>query len=156
NALLLTADASSSDDQRAGRLLEFFGVSFETCDVKDFVSRLSSVSEGGYRIVCSTHTFASVMGELQSLENRIGIAQRIHSVFLYSNGDVSGAAKLITQISGAKVSVAKPSKHDIDWQIADNVNGMFAVMRGLHVRPAAATLTHSSFFVVDENSASAL
>ena len=155
-AFLLTADSSSSDDERAGRLLEFFGVPFETCDVKDFVSWLSSVGDDGYRIMCSANTFASAIRELQSLENRTGIAQQIHSVFLYSNGDVSGAAKLITQIFGPKVSVAKPAGHDIDWQIADDGDGMFGAMRGLHVRPAAATLTHSSFFVVDENSVSAL
>lgn len=151
-ALLLTVDSSSSDDQRAGRLLEFFGVAFEWCEVKDFISCLSNPIEGGYRIVCAAQTFVSVMGELQSgLPGNIEIAQRIHSVFLYPDGDVADAARLITQISGAKVSIAKPSGREIDWRIADDRDGMFGAMRGLHVSPAAVTLTDRSFFVVDES-----
>src|ERR1044072_5440294 len=140
-ALLVTADSSPSDDQRAGRLLEFFGVACESCDVKDFISLLSKPVEDGYRVVCAAQTFASVIGELQSvLESKIGTARQIHSVFLYPNGDVPGAATLITQISGANVSIAKPSGREIDWRVADDADGMFGAMRGLDVHPAPATL----------------
>jgi len=90
------------------------------------------------------------------LQDRTGIAQKIHSVFLYPSGDVANAARLIAQISGAKVSIATPARPETDWQIADDCDGMFGPMRGLPVRPAPVTLAGRSFFVVDENSVSAL
>ena len=67
-ALLLTGDPSSSDDGRAERLLEFFGVSFQRQSTKDFKLLTSSPIAGNmsYRLVCAAQTFASVIGELQN------------------------------------------------------------------------------------------
>jgi hypothetical protein len=158
-ALLLTDDSSSSDDERAGRLLEFFGVPFQRQSIKDFRLPVNSPagSNVSYRLVCAAQTFASVIGELRNAAHGAnGFARQIHSVFLYSNGDADGAARVVSQLCGAKVSIAKASGNETDWRIADGPDAMFGAMRGLFVRPAASTLSNCRFFVADESSASAL
>ncbi len=158
-ALLLTGDSSSSDDERAGRLLEFFGVPFQRQSIKDFRLPVngSAGSNVSYRLVCAAQTFASVIGELRNAAHgATGFARQIHSVFLYSNGDADGTARVVSQLCGAKVSIAKASGNETDWRIADGSDAMFGAMRGLCVRPAACTLSNCSFFVANESSASAL
>ena len=158
-ALLLTGESPSSDDEKAGRLLEFLGVPFQNQSINDFRLPVNGPAAGAtsYRLICSAQTFASVSGELKNaLLDANGFAQQIHSVFLYSNGDPSGAASVLSQLSGAKISVAKGSGNDVDWRIADDPDGMFGPMRELRVRPAIATLSDCSFFVTDGGSESVL
>ena len=158
-ALLLTGDSSSSDDERAGRLLGFFGAPFQKENVKDFRRSLNSAADSdvSYRLVCAAQTFASVIGELRNaVHGATGFAQKIHSVFLYSNGDAAGAASVITEISEAKVSIGKASENENEWQIADDPDAMFGAMRGLCIRPSASTLTNCSFFIADQSAMSAL
>ena len=85
-ALLLTADYPSADDQRAERLLEFFGVRYLKRRATEFGPPENKSGEK-YRLVCSAQTFARVMGDLQNSSNSNSLARQIHSVFLYSNGD---------------------------------------------------------------------
>lgn len=157
-ALLLTGESPSSDDERAGRLLEFFGVPFQSQSIKDFRLSMNGVAAGetSYRLVCAAQTFASLIGERKDVRDANGFAQQIHSVFLYSNGDATAAARVASQLSGAKISVAKGSGNEADWRIANDPDGMFGAMRGLRVCPAVATLSNCSFFVADGDSKSAL
>lgn len=158
-ALLLTGDLSSSDDEKAERLLEFFGVPFQRQSTKDFRLLANSpvTSDESYRLVCAAQTFASVIEELQNASHcSTGFARQIHSVFLYSNGDAAGAASLASQLCGATISIGKGSENGTEWRIADNADGMFGAMRGLCIRPGAATLNNSNFFVANESSSCAL
>ncbi|HEY9500488.1 MAG TPA: hypothetical protein VIR01_02520, partial [Pyrinomonadaceae bacterium] len=64
-ALLITADYSSADDQRAESLLNFFGVRY----LKRRVTALGppeNKSVEKYRLVCSVQAFARVVGDLQN------------------------------------------------------------------------------------------
>ena len=158
-ALLLTGDSPSSDDERAERLLEFFGVPFQRQSIKDFRLPVNSPagSDVSYRLVCAAQNFASVVGELRNASHGpTEFARQIHSVFLYSNGDTAGAAKVVSQLCEAQVSVAKASGSETEWRIADGPDAMFGAMRGLCIRPAAGTLSNCNFFVTDGGSASAL
>ena len=112
-ALLLTGDPSSSDDERAERLLEFFGVSFQRQSTKDFKLLTSSPIAGNisYRLVCAAQTFASVIGELQNgLQAATEFARHIHSVFLYSTGDAAAAAKSGSQFVERRSPLARDQK----------------------------------------------
>src|SRR6059058_4301022 len=99
-ALLLTAAYPSTDDQRAERLLDFFGVHY----LKRRATELGlpeNKSAGKYRLVCSAQGFARVVGDLQNVSrNSNCLARQIHSVFLYSNGDpvAHGAAHAVRLI----------------------------------------------------------
>jgi len=158
-ALLLTGDSSSSDDKRAERLLKFFGVPFQRHSIKNFGLPANSLAGNNvsYRLVCAAQTFASVIGELRNASHgATEFSRQIHSVFLYSNGDAAGAARAVSQLCGAKVSIAKASENENEWQIADGVDGMFGAMRGLRIHPKAAPLSKCSFFVTEKPFASAL
>jgi hypothetical protein len=158
-ALLLTSDSSSNDDERAERLLEFFGVPFQKQSMKDFRLPLNGLagSNVSYRLVCAAQTFASMIGGLRSASaGATGSSPQIHSVFLYSNGDAAGAARVASQLGGAKVSIVKASGSETEWQMADGPDEMFGAMRGLRVHPTASALTNCSFFVADESSVSGL
>jgi len=158
-ALLLTGDSSSSDDKRAERLLQFFGVPFQRQSIKDFSLPASSLagSNVSCRLVCAAQTFASVIGELRNASHgATEFARQIHSVFLYSNGDAAGAARVVGQLCGAKVSIAKASENENEWQIADGADGMFGAMRGLRIHSEAVPLSNCSFFVAKKPFASAL
>jgi hypothetical protein len=157
-ALLLTGDHSIADDRRAERLLEFFGVSYHKQNETEFraLDSRSAGSKAGCRILCAAQTFASVIKEQKKTFGSNGFAQQIHSVFLYSSGDPVALAKIVSQLSGASISVCRGAKNHIRWHIANEPDGVCGAMRALHVQPAATTLSSCDFFELNENSASAL
>jgi len=158
-ALLLTGDPSSSDDGRAEKLLEFFGVSFQRQTTKDFKLLTTSPIGGNmnYRLVCAAQTFASVIGELQNgSQGATEFARQIHSVFLYSTVDAAATARVASQFCRATISISKASEDETEWQIADDASAMFGAMRGLRIHLASATLNGSNLFVANEGSQSAL
>jgi hypothetical protein len=159
NALFLTDSPSSTEDAKAKRLLEFFGVPFQTWNTKDFIRLATNPvrSNTSYRLVCAADTFGSVIGELQSSSaGENGFARQIHSVFLYSNGNGIDTARVASQLCGATISITRGFENGTEWQIADDPDAMCGPMRGLRIRPPAATMNKCEFFVVNENSSSAL
>jgi hypothetical protein len=151
-ALLLTADYSSADDQRAERLLNFFGVRY----LKRRVTELGlpeNKSVEKYRLVCSVQAFARVMGDLRNAScNSNSIARQIHSVFLYSNGDPVAIANAVSQLSGATISIRRGAGRVTEWHIANEPDGMFGAMRGLRIQPSATHLGSGDFFHTDGES----
>src|SRR5947199_227161 len=65
---LLIDDHPSIDDGRAGRLLEFFGVPYETLKATEFrlQDNAGRMGVGKCRLVCSAENFAHVLEKLQS------------------------------------------------------------------------------------------
>jgi hypothetical protein len=150
-AFLVTGDQLSIDDSKAARLLEFFGVPFETRQATEF--RLLQSTQAGsdtrYRLVCAAETFADIIGGLEDPE---GFTQRVHSVFVYPTRNIAALSKLLKRLGGTEISV-KRAASKADWSIADNPEGVCGVMRGLRIRPAPATLQSCVFF--DGNGSSA-
>ena len=148
-AILVTADQPSIDDGLAGRLLEFFGVPYQTQTATDFRLFEDSHTESNtkYRLVCAAETFGRVVGALQNaLHGAEGLAQRIHSVLLYPTGNSAALVAVIGQLSGAKISIHKGAGSEIEWRIADDPGGVCGAMRGLRVWPTPATLESCYFF----------
>ena len=154
-ALLLRADYPSSDDHRAERLLEFFGVRCQKRRTIEFGLQENECVER-YRLVCSAQAFARVVRDLQNVSrNSNSIARQIHSVFLYSNGDPVALANAVSQLSGATISIHRETGGDIQWRIADDPDGMCRTMRDLCIRPAA-TARSFDFFHTDGSASSPL
>ncbi len=156
---LVTGDHPSIDDGRAGKLLEFFGVPYQTQNATDF--RLPKISQAESntkcRLVCAAETFARVVGELQDASHGAeGFAQRVHSVLLYPTGNAAALAAVVSQLSGAKVSINKGVRSEIEWCIADDPGGVCGAMRGLRVRPTPATLEGCDFFDANGSSVTPL
>ena len=152
-ALLLTGDSSSRDDERAERLLEFFGVPFHRQSIKDFKLPVARAvgSNASHRLVCAAQTFAALAAGLQNgSHGATEFARHIDSVFLYSNDDAAATAKIASQLCGKTISIGKGSEDDIEWHVADDPGAMFGAMRGLSIRPAPATLSSSNIFVAKE------
>lgn len=158
-ALLLTADESSTDDERAQRLLQFFGVPFQRKRMQDVVSLSEGLvkSDKSYRLVCAARNFLSVMNELGSASHPTnGFGRYIHSVFLYSESDTATSADVASQLCKETISVSKAAENETEWRIANDPDGMCGPMRGLHIRPAVAALKSCEFFVANDTSSSAL
>ena len=151
-ALLLTADYPSADDQRAERLLEFFGVRY----LKRRAAELGlpeNKSAEKYRLVCSAHSLARVMGNLQNASGNANLlARQIHSVFLYSNGDPVAVANTVSQLSGGTISIRRGAGRVTQWHIANDPDGMCGVMRDLRIQPSAIYLRTGDFFHTDGGS----
>jgi hypothetical protein len=149
--LLLTGDYPSSDDHRAERLLEFFGVAYQKRRATDF--GLPETSSGKRcRVVCAAQTFSHLLEKIWPPSGGLDrFAGQIHSAFLYSNGDSVALARVIRQLSGTKISVRRGAKGHVQWHIADEFDGMCGAMRALCVRPTAATLSTCDFFEGNEN-----
>jgi hypothetical protein len=151
-ALLLTADYPSADDQRAERLLNFFGVRY----LKRRATELGlpeNKSAEKYRLVCSVQAFARVVGDLQNVScNSNSLARQIHSVFLYSNGDPVAIANAVSQLSGATISIRRGAGRVTEWHIANEPDGMFGAMRDLRIQPSATYLGSGDFFHTDGES----
>lgn len=159
NALLLTDPQSSTEDAKAKRVFEFFGVPFQRWSTKDFIRlAISSVRNNtSYRLVCAAQTFATVVGELQNASRgATEFARHVHSVFLYSNGDAAATARVASQLCGATISIDKGSEDETEWQIADDPGAMFGTMRGLCICPTPGTLSSSNLFIAKEGFQSAL
>ena len=151
-ALLLTAAYPSTDDQRAERLLDFFGVHY----LKRRATELGlpeNKSAGKYRLVCSAQGFARVVGDLQNVSrNSNCLARQIHSVFLYSKGDPVALANAVSQLSGARISIRRGAEHVTEWHIANEPDGVCGAMRDLRIQPSATYLRSGDFFHTDGES----
>jgi hypothetical protein len=157
-ALLLTGDYPSSDDRKAERLFEFFGVPYQRQRATDFrlLENNPAGSNRGYRLLCSAEAFIR-LGDLQNLSlDSNGFPQQIHSVFLYSNSDPVALANVLNRLCGANDSIRRGAGSDPEWRIADDPEGMCGPMRGLHVRPAVTTLLSGDFFHHDGSSTTPL
>jgi hypothetical protein len=151
-ALLLTADYPSADDQRAERLLNFFGVRY----LKRRATELGvpeNKSAEKYRLVCSAQAFTRVVGDLQNVaSNSNSLPRQIHSVFLYSNGDPVAVANAVSELSGATISIRRGAGHVTEWHIANEPGGMCGAMRDLRIQPSATHLRSGDFFHTDKSS----
>jgi len=151
-ALLLTADYPSADDQRAERLLEFFGVRY----LKQRAAELGlaeNKSTEKCRLVCSAQSFARVMGNLQNASGNANLlATQIHSVFLYSDGDPVAIANVVSQLSGGTISIRRGAGRVTQWHIANDPDGMCGAMRDLRIQPSATYLRTGDFFHADGGS----
>jgi hypothetical protein len=151
-ALLLTADYPSADDQRAERLLEFFGVRY----LKRRAAELGlpeKKSTEKCRLVCSAQSFARLMGNLQNASGNANLLTRqIHSIFLYSNGDPVAITNVVSQLSGGTISIRRGAGNVTQWHIANDPDGMCGVMRDLRIQPSATYLRTGDFFHTDGGS----
>ena len=148
-ALLLTADYPSADDQRAERLLNFFGVR-HLKRVATEPGLPENKSAEKYRLVCSAQAFARVVGDLQNASvNSNSLTRQIHSVFLYSNGDPVALASAVSQLSGATVSIRRGAGRVTEWHIANEPERMFGAMRDLRIQPSATHVGGSDYFHTD-------
>ena len=157
--LLVTGDQPSIDDAKAGRLLEFFGVAYQTERATDFRLPKSSQANSNTkcRLMCAAETFAHFIGRLQTASDVTGgFEQRIHSVFLYPTRDAAGLADVVSQLSQKKILIQKETGSDSEWCIADDPGGVCGPMRGLRVRPAPAALKGRVFFDWDGSSGTPL
>ncbi len=158
-ALLLTGERPLVADRSAERVLEFFGVPSRRQSAMDFRLPESSsrANNSNYRLVCAARTFAQVMEALQKAPyDWNGFTQQIHSVFLYSNGDPVALSNVVSQLSGATISIRKGARTHVQWSIADDPAGVCGAMRALRVRPAATALSSCDFFDVNGCSATPL
>src|SRR4030095_3207895 len=155
-ALLLTADYPSADDQRAERLLNFFGVRY----LKRRATELGlpeNKSAEKYRLVCSVQAFARVVGDLQNVSRNSNLfARQIHSVFLYSNGDPVAITNAVSQFSGATISIGRGAGRLTRGHIGNEPDGMCGAMRDLRIQPSATHLRSGDFFHTDGGSVTPL
>jgi len=153
---LLIDDHSSIDDGRAGKLLEFFGVPYETRKTTEFrlQSNAARMGVGKCRLVCSTENFAHVLEKLQSaFGGSEGFAQSVHSIFLYPTGNIAALSELVSRLCGTEISVRKGATTDTEWCIADDPEGLCGSMRGLRIRPTPTALERCDVFHAHGHSA---
>jgi hypothetical protein len=158
-AVLVTRDHPSIDDSRAERLLEFFGVPYETRNTTDFRLPESSPAQSDTRcrLVCAAEIFARLIEEPQNTSGaRQEFAQTVHSVFLYPTNNPAHLAKVVSELSGTKISISKGAEGEIEWQIANDSGGFGDAMRDLRVRPTLAALKTCDFFNVNGSAATSL
>src|SRR3954470_23668571 len=133
-ALLLTADHPCGRESRAARLLEFFGVAYDTRSAVEFTPPEGAPEpKRRYRLIGTAQSFESVANALRTQN---GFQDQIHSIFLFSNGDPVGLSKVVSHLSGSNISVRRGAKTHLEWTIADDPDGLHGAMRGLHVHPA--------------------
>jgi len=158
-AVLVTGDHPSIDDGRAGRLLEFFGVPYEMQNATDFRLPNSPQAQSNTkcRLVCAAEIFARLMERLQNTSGgRQEFVQTVHSVFLYPTNNPAGLAKVVSELSGTKISISKGAEDEVEWRITDDSGGFGGAMRGLRVRPTPATLEGCDVFHANGSSVTPL
>ena len=158
-AVLVTGNRPSIDDGRAKGLLEFFGVPHETRRAADFPLLESSQAQSNTkcRLVCAADIFARLMEERQNTSGgRQEFARVVHSVFLYPTNNPASLAKVVSDLSGTKISIHKAAGSEIEWCIADDPGGVCGAMRGLRVRPTPATLEGCDVFHANGSSVTPL
>jgi hypothetical protein len=152
-ALLLTADYPSADDERAERVLNFFGVRYLKRRATELLELPENKSGEKYRLVCAAQAFARYVGDLQNVSHKSNLlARQIHSVFLYSNGDPVAVANAVSQLSGVTISIRRGAGRVTQWHIANDPDGMCGAMRDLRIQPSATQLLSSDFFHTDGGS----
>jgi hypothetical protein len=152
-ALLLTADYPSTEDHRVERLLEFFGVRCVKRRATELLGLPENKSAEKYRLVCAAQAFARVMGDLQTPSHKSNLlARQIHSVFLYSNRDPVATANVVSQLSGATISIRRGAGRVTQWHIANDPDNMCGAMRDLRIQPSPTHLRSGDFFYTNGGS----
>jgi hypothetical protein len=147
-ALLLAGDHPCGRESRAARLLEFFGVAYDTRSAVEFTPPEGAPEpKRCYRLIGTAQSFESVANALRTHN---GFQDQIHSIFLFSNGDPVGLSKVVSHLSGSNISVRRGAKTHLEWTIADDPDGLLGAMRGLHVHPAPTVVSSSDFFEADD------
>lgn len=101
-ALLLTSDGLSGPDLRIGKLLEFFGVSWQAATIQQFISgELTEVAQTP-QLICSSEIFL----ELATRAANSGNSSRpwhksVGSVFVYGQGNSAGLQRLLRTLMGS-------------------------------------------------------
>ena len=155
-AILLRGDRVLSDDRRAAKLLEFFGVAPQKQSAFQFRFQAATSNQLPSRLFTAVETFARILEQLESSNPRDGFEQQIHSIFLYSSGDPIALSKLIKQLCGNDVRVRRGASSQTEWTIADDPDGICGAMRGVRVYPTTATLSSCDFFDANQIPASRL
>src|ERR1051325_4380049 len=146
-ALLITGGHPCGMESRAARLLEFFGIGYDRQTGIDFTLPEDAEAEQRYRLIAAAQSFDSVS---RALQRYVGLEHRIHSVFLFSNGDPVTLARIVSDLSGSNISVRRGAKDHPDWTISDDPDLLHATMRGLRVHPASNVVSNADFFETDD------
>lgn len=75
-ARVVTGPTPSAEDEKIARLLEFFGVSYATCTVAEFLAE----DHSQHRVLCSSEVFGQLLESCDAM----------HSAFVYASGNADG------------------------------------------------------------------
>ena len=153
-ALLLIGGHPRDAESRAARLVEFFGISYDTQSTVGFtLPKLAREPHEQYRVVGAAQNFQFVVDALGAHD---GLEGQIHSVFLFSNGDPVALSKIVSELSGTDISVRRGAKTHLQWSVADDADGLHGAMSGLRVHPAPTAVSNGDFFEVGDKSVTPL
>jgi hypothetical protein len=140
-ALLLTLPGASSEGNNVGKLLTFFGVSWRTLTVSQFVADAAAklVAPDKCRIFSSAETFSRL---LEACDHRSKSMphwhQDIHSAFVFADGDPQVLERLVRLLAGDE----RAELRDIDLRGEEFVvatdSGFCGVMASLRIPASRA------------------
>ena len=134
-AVLLSDPRTSTQNDRAAKVLRFFGVSSRVSSIPDFLAS-NPVKDGDSskpRLICSSDTLLTLVDDLECHpeSNRLW-QERVHSVFVYRQDDSGTLQELLSRItSDARASLVPIDGGAGDWVVSDEFPELCRAMSGV-------------------------
>lgn len=136
----MTSDDSSAEDDKARRLLEFFGVRVRLFFA---VEHLEELEESNGRLLCSAERFARL---LEADKNgATALPRTVQSVFVYPGENSLAAIELVRLLCESEAAVTPATAVDGDWRIAEEANDFGGSMQGVKIEVKASSIPQHVF-----------
>jgi hypothetical protein len=146
-ALLLTRDASPSENGNLAKAIHFFGAPWRAMTLDEFLSynNVNHEHSTSIRVFCSSETFLGLAAALKRNGwDTVRWQEHIHSVFVYAGDDPAVLRNFVTTLSGEDVLVdGKGNRAAADFVVSDNFDEFCGVMAGLRVAASKEALQAS-------------
>jgi hypothetical protein len=136
-ALLLSDRGGSSENGNLAKVLNFFGVPWQTLTAAEFLASYGTGPEAlsKSRLICSSGAFLKLVEEFECEPDYIRTWQEsVHSAFVYGSDDAGVLQKLVRKVSGDERAVICTANSDSRcWVLSDQLNDFCGVMAGLRI-----------------------
>src|SRR5438874_348675 len=134
--LILTGDDVSMPDRCLMKVAQFFGVALETVAMRD-VEMWESVSPSDFgrtRLLCRADVLLGLLRDFeQSQERRDWWKTSAHSAFVYWDGEVNTLEKLVSILTGHKLTQISRERGPQNLFVTDELDDFCKTMAGLRV-----------------------
>lgn len=133
SALILTALETSAQDRNVARIVEFFGLPYESFSIDEAEGGAKSEFHfGGSRLLCSALEFLRFLDWAEQMWDGDEGRQRVHSAFVFAGDDPEAVRELARRLTGDEQSMQAAAASGT-VSVSDELEEFCSVMSGLKV-----------------------
>ncbi len=138
SALILTAREASAQEKNLARIVEFFGVPYESFAIDEAEGGAKSEFHfAGSRLLCSALEFLRFLDWAEKMWDGNEGRQRVHSAFVFAGDDLEAVRELVRRLTGDE-QLMREGTSPGTASVSDEMEEFCSVMSGLKVAAGPA------------------